>query len=86
MKYLAFFTSTVGVQVGIASTSFIFFCNSRNNKKSLSKTRNAKKKHDKILMLARSKLNSTEALVSQALICMEISHEEFVTILGQKNK
>ena len=37
-------------------------------------------------MLARSKLNSTEALVSQALIGMEISHEEFVTILREKNK
>ena len=37
-------------------------------------------------MLARSKLNSTEALVSQALIGMEISHEEFATILGEKNK
>ena len=80
------FTSTVGVQVGIASTSFTFFYNSRNNQKLLSITRNTKKKHDKILMLGRSKLNSTEALVSQALIGMEISHEEFVTILGEKNK
>ena len=37
-------------------------------------------------MLARSKLNSAEALVSQGLTGMEISHEEFVTILGEKNK
>ena len=37
-------------------------------------------------MLAKSKLNSIEALVSQALIDMEISHEEFVTILAGKNK
>ena len=35
-----------------------------------------KKKHDKILMLAKSKLNSIETLVSQALIDMEISHEK----------
>ena len=37
-------------------------------------------------MLARNKLNSIKALVSQALIYMEISHEEFFTILGEKTK
>ena len=44
------------------------------------------KKHDKILMLAESKLNSIETLVSQALIDMKISHEEFVTIVKGKDK
>ena len=37
-------------------------------------------------MLAKSKLNSIETLVSQALIDMEISHEEFITILKEKDK
>ena len=37
-------------------------------------------------MLAKSKLNSIETLVKQALIDMEISHEEFVTILKEKDK
>ena len=37
-------------------------------------------------MLAKTKLNSIEILVSQALIDMEISHEEFVTILKEKDK
>ena len=37
-------------------------------------------------MLAKSKLNSIEVLVSQALIDMEISHEEFVRILNEKDK
>ena len=37
-------------------------------------------------MLAKSKLNSIETLISQALIDMEISHEEFVTILKEKDK
>ena len=37
-----------------------------------------KKKHDENLMLTKSKLNSIETLISQALIDMEISHEEFV--------
>ena len=46
-------------------------------KKLLSITRNKKKKHDKILMLAKSKLNSIENLISQALIEMEINHEKF---------
>ena len=53
-------------------------------KKLLSIARNKKKKHDKILMLAKSKLNSIETLVSQALIDMEISHEEFNAIIREK--
>ena len=45
-----------------------------------------KKKHNKILMLAKSKLNSIESLISQALNDMEISHKEFITILNEKDK
>ena len=37
-------------------------------------------------MLAKSKLISIETLISQALNDMDISHEEFVTILKGKNK
>ena len=37
-------------------------------------------------MLAKSKLNSIEILVSQALTDMEMSHEEFMTILKKKDK
>ena len=37
-------------------------------------------------MVAKSKLNSIETLVSQALIDMEISHEEFITIVKEKDK
>ena len=37
-------------------------------------------------MLAKSKLNSVETLISQALIDMEISHEEFITILKEKDR
>ena len=36
-------------------------------------------------MLAKSKLDSIETLISQGLIDMEISYEEFATILGEKN-
>ena len=37
-------------------------------------------------MLPKSKLNSIEKLISQALIDMDTSHEEFVTILKEKDK
>ena len=37
-------------------------------------------------MLAKSKFNSIETLISQALINMDICHEEFVTILKEKDK
>ena len=36
-------------------------------------------------MLAKSKLNSVEALITQALIDMDISHEEFITIQKEKD-
>ena len=82
------FTSIIGAPVGIASASFtlIFSLTTGIVKKLLNITRKKKKKHDKILMLAKSKLSSIETLVSQALIDMEISHEEFVTILKEKDK
>ena len=82
------FTSVVGAPVGIASASFtlIFSLTTGIVKKLLNITRNKKKKHDKILMLAKSKLNSIETLVSQALIDMEISHEEFIVIFKEKDK
>ena len=37
-------------------------------------------------MLAKSKHNSIETLKSQALINMEVSHEEFIAIFKQKDK
>ena len=80
--------SVVGAPVGIASASFtlIFSLTTGIVKKLLNITRNKKKKHDKILMLTKSKLDSIEPLVSQALIDMEISHEEFKAIIWGKEK
>ena len=84
------FTSVVGAPVAIASASFtlIFSLTTGIIKKLLSITRNKKKKHDKARksMLAKSKLNSIETVVSQALVDMEISHEEFVAIFKEKDK
>ena len=81
------FTSVIGAPVGIASASFtlIFSLSTGIIKKLLNTTRKKKKKHDKVLMLAKSKLNSIKTLLSQALINMDISHEEFVTILREKD-
>ena len=74
------FTSVVGAPVRIANASFtlILSLTTAIIKNLLSITRNKKKKHDKILMLAKSKLNSIETLISQELTDMEISHGEFI--------
>ena len=79
--------SVVGAPVGIAGASFTLFFSLRTGIiKKLSITRNKKKKHDKILMLAKSKLNSITTLVFQALIDMEINYEEFAAIFKKKDK
>ena len=82
------FTSIVGAPVGIASGSFtlIFSLTTGIIKKLLNITRNKKKKHDKSLTLAKSKLSSIEILISQVLIDMDMSHEKFVTILKEKDR
>ena len=49
-------------------------------------TINKKKKHDQLIMLAESKFNSIETLISQALGDLDISHEEFIMILKEKGK
>ena len=49
-------------------------------------TINKNKKHDQLLMLAESKFNSIETLISQALGNLDISHEEFIMILIEKDK
>ena len=82
------FTTTIRPPVGIANASFtlIFSLATGIIKKLLNITRNKKKRHDKILMLAESKFNSIETLISQALIDLDISHEEFIRILNEKDK
>ena len=82
------FTSIIGASVGTASASFtlIFSLTTEIVKKLLNITRKKKKNHDKILMLAKSKPNCIETLISQALIDLDISHEEFIKILKEKDK
>ena len=82
------FASVIGAPVGIASSSFtlIFSLTTGIIKKVQSIMSNKKKKHDKALLCGKSRLTSIETLVSQALIHMKISHEEFITILNEKEK
>ena len=50
-------------------------------KKYMSITKKQKKKHDKIVVLAKCKLNSIEVLISEALMDSVISHNEFFIML-----
>ena len=53
-------------------------------KKYTSVIKKKKKKHDKIVLLAKSKLNTIENLISRALIDTVISHDEFLWINALK--
>ena len=74
------------IVLSVTSGGVIFSLTTGIIKKLLSITRNKKKQNNKILVLAKSKLNSIETLVSRALPDMEISHEEFTTILNAERK
>ena len=54
------------------------------SKKLLKTTRNKKKKHNKIVMLARSKLHNIESKISEALMNNQINHENFMTIINEE--
>ena len=81
------YTTLVGIPAGIAGASLtlIFTVMTGVVKTLLNITRKKKKKHNKIIALARSKLNIIENLISQALIDFEITHEEFSKIIYEKN-
>ena len=72
----------VGISIGITSPAIgLKICAiTAGVKKYKSIIKKKKKKHDKIVLLAKSKLNSIEVLISKALINSVISHDEFVLI------
>ena len=84
---IASYATVVGIPAGIAGTylTLIFTITTGVVKTFLNITRKKKKKHNKIIALARSKLNIIENLISQALIDSEITHEEFSKIIYEKN-
>ena len=75
------FTSLIGIPIGItrSAISLKIFVITAGSKKYKSIIKEEKKNRDKI-MLAKSKLNSIEALISNALTDSNISHHEFVLI------
>ena len=84
---IASYATFVGIPAGIAGASLtlIFTVATGVVKTLLNITRKKKKKHNKIIALARNKLNIIENLKSQALIDFEITHEEFSKIIYEKN-
>ena len=82
------FTSVIGITAGLANASFFvtFSLTTGLIKKLLKVTRKKKKKHNKIVILAKSELNSIETLMSEALIDLDISHKEFKTIVNEKDE
>ena len=76
------FTSLISVPIGITSSAFgLKICAmTAGSKKYKSIIKQKKKKHDKIVLLAKSKLNNKEILISKALNDSVVSHDEFVLI------
>ena len=85
---IASFATVIGAPAGIigASCGLTFSITSGFIKKFLKTTRNKKKKHNKIVMLAGSKSNSIESKISKALMDNEINHEDFETIINEEKK
>ena len=85
---IASFATVIGAPARIISASFslVFSISTGIVKEILKTTRNKKKKHNKVVMLARSKLNSIEIKISEALIKNEISHEDFKEIINEEKK
>ena len=82
---IASFATVIGATIGITSESLslTFSLCTGLVKKLLKATRNKKKKHNKIVMLARSNLSSIESKISEALISNQISHEDFITTINE---
>ena len=75
------FASLLGVSIGITSSAIgLKTCAiDEGIKKYESIIHKKKKKRDKIVFIAKYKLNSIESLISEALINTDISHDEFVS-------
>ena len=84
---IASYAAVVDIPVGIAGSSLpLIFTIGTGLNKSLSRvTKKRKKKHNKIIALAKSKLSMIDTLLSSALNGSKISHEEFTNIIIEKN-
>ena len=84
---IASYASVIGIPAGItgASLTLVFTVGIRISKSLLKLTKKRKKKHNKIIVLAKTKLNMIDTLLSSALNDSEISHEEFTNIINEAN-
>ena len=84
---IASYASVVGMPAGItgASLTLVFTIGMGISKALLKLTKQRKKKHNKIIVLAKNKLNTIDTLLSSALNDSEISHEEFTNIINEEN-
>ena len=76
--------TVTGIPAG-ASLTLIFTIGTGINKSLLKVTKKRKKKHNKIISLAKIKLNTIDTLLSSALNDSKISHEDFTNIITEKN-
>ena len=76
------FTSSVGIPIGITSSAATIKIRTITTgmKKYMSIIKKKKKKHDKIVLLAKAKLNTPKVSISKALVDSNISHDVFVLI------
>ena len=79
--------TVIGIPAGItgASLTLIFTIGTGIKKSLLKVTKKRKKKHNKIIALAKIKLNTIDTLLSSALNDSKISHEDFTSIITEKN-
>ena len=84
---IASYASVVGKPAGItgASLTLVFTIGTGISKSLLKLTKKRKKKHIKIIVLAKNKLNTIDTLLSSALNNSEIGHEEFTNIINEEN-
>ena len=84
---IASYASVVDTPADIAGSSLtlIFTIGTGISKSLLKVTKKRKKKHNKIIGLAKNKLNTIDTLLSSALNDSEISHEEFSNISTEAN-
>ena len=87
MLSIASYVSVVGTPAGIAGSflNLIFTIGTGISKSLLKVTKKRKNKHNKIIALAKNKLNMIDTLLSSALNDSEISHEEFTNIINEAN-
>ena len=84
---IASYPSVVGTPAGIAGSSLtlIFNIGTSISKSLLTVTKKRKKKHNKVIALAKNKLNTIDILLFSALNDSEISHKEFTNIINEAN-